>query len=509
MTHENDEHYDLRIKNVQSKEANGITTYPNHFQTDCNLHEFAFKYNYLQNNESNEIIVKVAGRIQSIRKCGKKLYFVDITSNGNTLQLFAHLKIYKSSKTFFEDFEDLYRGDIIGVTGNPHRAKAGELSIQVHEMQILTPCLRAIPSVKNDLVNKELRYRKRYLDLICNQSQMEIYEIRSDIISFLRKFLSKDDFIEVETPMMNVIHGGANAKPFVTHHNDLGLNLFMRIAPELYLKRLIVGGYERVFEIGKQFRNEHIDLTHNPEFTTCEFYWAYKNYQDLMTYTEKFFDELIKNTGESYRKLGYTNKNGKKIKIDFNIPFKRIDIITELESKFGKAIPKPYDSLETQKFLFERCIEYDLKCGHPITTAKLFDKLIEHFIESQCDSPTFIMNHPTIMSPLAKTHPDNPELTERFELFIAGFELCNSYTELNDPRIQRARFESQIKNKDAGDTEAQPLDEDYCEALEYGLPPTAGWGLGIDRLTMIFTNTTNIKEVILFPTMKPSNLKPD
>ncbi|RHN64718.1 putative lysine--tRNA ligase [Medicago truncatula] len=314
--------------------------------------------------------------------------------------------------------------------------------------------------------------------------------------------------MEVETPMMNTIAGGAAARPFVTHHNELDLKLFMRIAPELYLKQLVVGGLERVYEIGKQFRNEGIDMTHNPEFTACEFYMAYMDYNDLMGITEKMLSGMVHELTKGSYKIKYHANGVDKdpIEIDFTPPFRRIDMIEELESMTGLSIPKDLASEEANEYLKNVCLNYDIKCAPPQTTARLMDKLVGHFLEETCVNPTFIINHPEIMSPLAKWHRLKPGLTERFELFVNKHELCNGYTELNDPVVQRQRFAEQLKDRQSGDDEAMALDEGFCTALEYGLPPTGGWCLGIDRLTMILTDSQNIKEVLLFPAMKPQDV---
>lgn len=308
--------------------------------------------------------------------------------------------------------------------------------------------------------------------------------------------------------MMNMIAGGAAARPFVTHHNDLNMRLFMRIAPELYLKKLVVGGLNRVYEIGKQFRNEGIDLTHNPEFTTCEFYMAYKDYYDLMEITENMLSGMVYELTNGSYKIKYHADGLDKdpIEIDFTPPFRRIDMIEGLEEMAGLSIPKDLTSAEANQYLKDACLKYEIKCPPPETTARLLDKLVGHFLEETCVNPTFIINHPEIMSPLAKWHRTKPGLTERFELFINKHELANAYTELNDPVVQRQRFADQLKDRQSGDDEAMALDETFCTALEYGLPPTAGWGLGIDRLTMLLTDSQNIKEVLLFPAMKPQDV---
>lgn len=379
------------------------------------------------------------------------------------------------------------------------------------KIEPLSYCMHMLPRAKEgeNVLNKDTRYRQRYLDLIMNNNVKEIFQKRNKIIDFIRSYLRDLDFVEVETPMMNMIPGGATARPFETFHNELDMKLYMRIAPELYLKMLVVGGMNRVFEIGKQFRNEGIDMTHNPEFTTCEFYWAYADYNDLMDMTEDMLSKMVYSIHGSYKIPYHPNGPEDKdnvIEIDFTPPFRRIPMMKGLEEVLGVKLPKNTElgTDEARVFFDKLCVEKGVECSNPRTTARLIDKLVGEYLESQCKNPTFIIDTPTLMSPLAKWHRSEPGLSERFELFCNYHEIINAYTELNDPKVQMACFQEQAKAKDAGDLEAQHIDHAYVTALEYGLPPTAGWGAGIDRITMLLTDSNNIKEVMLFPAMKPN-----
>ena len=469
-----------------------MNNYPYSFSVNC-------KYNDLMSIEESSEKFSVMGRVMLKRSSGNKLHFLTVNILGENL-VDSSIQIFVA-KQFLENDNDLEvvkkitLGDIIGVIGNINRTKTGEKSIYASSIVLLAPCLHDLPREQYMVTDIDVKYRQRYLDIIMNPKTRDNLLKRSKIIKFIRNYLDLNDYIEVETPILNTNYGGANAKPFITHHNDYKIDMFMRIAPELYLKQLVIGGFNKIYEIGKQFRNESVDQTHNPEFTSIEIYTSPADYNNMFDLCES----IIRN---SVYKLCKTYKiNFKGVELDFEPKFKRIDFLEELRVKTGYH----FNDLESENSFNEikkLLDDLNIKCPPPITLPRMLDKLAGEFLESQCTQPTFIFHHPKIMSPLAKPHRSNPQITERFELFILEKEYANAYTELNDPEIQKQAFLKQANDKTNGDGEAQPTDLDFIKALEYGLPPTGGLGIGIDRLVMLLTGEETIREILCFPTMK-------
>lgn len=434
--------------------------------------------------------VKVAGRIMAIRGHGKAS-FANLQDSSGKIQIYLRLKDVGPES--YQIFNRLDIGDIIGVEGNLFKTRRGEVTVAVEKFTLLAKSLRPLPEKWHGLKDVELRYRQRYLDLLVNPPVREVFVLRSKIIQTMRKFLEQRGFLEVETPMMHLIPGGANARPFTTHHNALDLNLYLRIAPELYLKRLIIGGLEKIYEINRNFRNEGISTKHNPEFTMLELYQAYADYYDMLKLTE----ELIYAVAQEV--LGTSDIVYEDVALNLAPPYKRISMLEAVKQYTGidfSGLDEPYEARATAKAL-NITVEKDDSWG------VILNKVFEEKVEANLIQPTFVLDYPIEISPLAQKKEDDPRLTYRFELFISGREIANAFSELNDPLEQRIRFLKQVEKRQAGDEEAHMMDEEFVTALEYGMPPTGGLGIGIDRLVMIMTNSASIRDVILFPLLRP------
>lgn len=484
------------IKNCVAKSCDiwdaGVPLFPNGFKKEdsCGAVRAEFEGYSTEELENIDTAFVLAGRIVSYRSFGKVMFF-HLQDKTGRLQCYADKS--RIAEEEFKVFKKLDVGDIVGVNGTLFRTKTGELTLSCSSIKLLTKSFRPLPDKHAGLTNVEMRFRQRYVDLIVNPKARDVFRKRSRIIREFRNFMEDCDFTEVETPMMHPLAGGANARPFVTHHNALDMDLFLRIAPELYLKRLIVGGLEKVFEINRCFRNEGTDTKHNPEFTSCEFYWAYATFWDLMDLTEDLFSSIAQKV------CGSTLVTYQENQIDLTKgKWERITFHDSLE-KYGNHKPEFYTNMEAVKSYLIARGEKNLE---NLGLGKLQAMIFDLDVEPKLIQPTFIYYYPAEISPLARRNDENPELTDRFELFIAGSELANAFSELNDPVDQRVRFQKQMEAKALGDEEACPLDDDYLRALEYGMPPTAGEGIGIDRLVMLLTDSPSIREVIFFPHLR-------
>jgi lysyl-tRNA synthetase class 2 len=466
--------------------------FPNDFKRQHLAKDLFDHYHDYENEilESKPVLVSVAGRMMTRRLMGKAS-FVHLQDMSGRIQLYIRQDALPTAQ--YETFQNWDLGDILGVEGVLFKTKTGELSVKVSHLRLLTKALRPLPDKWHGLQNQEACYRQRYLDLIVNDHSRSTFIIRSKVVQAIREFLNDHGYLEVETPMMQVIPGGAAAKPFITHHNALSMDLFLRISPELYLKRLVVGGFEKVYEINRNFRNEGLSTRHNPEFTMIEFYQAYADYKDFMTFSELLFKEVVQKV------LGTLIVNYQGLTLDFAKPFQRLSI-KEAIVQYNQNIT--LQDLEDRAGLMARleqlAVKIDVNWGLGRLQLELFDITVEH----QLQNPTFITEYPTEVSPLARANDQDPTITDRAELFIAGREIANLFSELNDAEDQANRFQQQVQNKLAGDEEAMHYDADYITALEHGLPPTAGEGIGIDRLVMLLTDSPSIRDVLLFPHMR-------
>ena len=465
----------------------------NDFKPENLAKDIIEKYNGLSKEELDEknVVVSVAGRMMLKRVMGKAS-FAHIQDTSDQIQLFV-TRDELPEGFYNEQFKKWDIGDIIGATGSLFKTKVGELSIRVDSIKLLTKSLRPLPEKFHGLSDQEIRYRQRYVDLIMNEYSRNVFKRRSEIITYIRNFFNNNSFLEVETPMMQTIPGGATAKPFETHHNALDVDMYLRIAPELYLKRLVVGGMDRVFEINRNFRNEGLSTRHNPEFTMIEFYQAYATYHDLMDLTEELFKGIATEVCGS-SKITYQGDE-----FDFSQPFERLSVFDSI-LKFNPSLS---DADLDENNAKDTAKKMGIQVKDTWGLGKIQIEIFEASVEEKLMQPTFITEYPTEVSPLARRNDNNPFITDRFELFIGGREIANGFSELNDAEDQAERFKAQVAEKDAGDDEAMHYDGDYIRALEYGMPPTAGEGIGIDRLVMLFTDSPSIRDVLLFPHMRP------
>ena len=501
---EHDEHRLIRKRREKLASLRGVGWgFPNDFRPGHSARKLHDEYDDLNRDElsekpDEERAVKVAGRVMSVREMGTGS-FVTLRDGSGDIQLW--IRPEEVGEKGYEEFKVWDVGDLVGAQGRLFKTKKGELTVNAEELCLLAKSLRPLPEKFHGLTDIEIRYRRRYLDLLMNKDSREVFKKRSRIVSFIRKYFDDKDFLEVETPMMQPLAGGAKAKPFITHHNALDMDLYLRIAPELYLKRLVIGGFEKVYEINRSFRNEGVSTRHNPEFTMLEFYQAYANYLGLMDLTEDLLKALCRAVcgGEVLESGGR--------RIDFSKPFTRISVADAVLRQNPALKRGDLDDCDKLKdFLRSQGIENsgDENADAKSSTgcAGLLMMIFEKTVEGNLHDPTFVTDYPAVVSPLARRNDKNPDIADRFELFIGGQEIANGFSELNDPDDQRKRFEEQMKARGRGDEEAMLFDEDYVTALEYGLPPTAGEGIGIDRLVMLFTGMESIRDVVLFPQMK-------
>jgi lysyl-tRNA synthetase class 2 len=494
-----------RAKLDSIREKCASNGYPNQFRREHYAQDLQDKFGELDKETlaEQDSQVSIAGRIMAKR--GPFLLLQDMTGR---IQSYADKQ---AQKTIKEQYGTLDIGDIIGVSGALHKSGKGDLYVNMTQFQLLTKSLRPLPEKFHGLADQETKYRQRYVDLITNPDTRNTFKIRSEIVNGIRRFLTDRRFMEVETPMLQVIPGGATAKPFVTHHNALDIDMYLRIAPELYLKRLVVGGFERVFEINRNFRNEGLSTRHNPEFTMLEFYQAYADYNDLMNLTEDMLKELAQNVlGTTLLKNHVRDNDGEVVEVkeyDFSQPFARLSMADAVLKYWPEAnevaINDPENHLSELKAMAKQLHIKEPEVDGIWGAGKYLCEIFEATAEEKLEQPTFITEYPWEVSPLARRNDNNPFVTDRFEFFVGGRELANGFSELNDSQDQAARFQKQVEEKDAGDDEAMHFDEDYITALEYGMAPTAGEGIGIDRLVMLFADCSTIKDVILFPHMRP------
>lgn len=479
----------VRRDKLAAFEAKGVAPFGHRFEVSHHAKDVLEQFGHLEGEEESSEEITIAGRLMAIRGHGKASFSVLMDRSGR-IQIYFKLDVLGEEK--YSQFKLLDIGDIIGVKGHVFRTRRGEITVRVDDFDMLSKSLRPLPEKFHGLTDTEIRYRQRYVDLIMNPEVMNTFVARTNIMKSIREYLDERDYIEVETPVLGTIAGGAAARPFITHHNTLDLDMYLRIATELNLKRLIVGGMERVYEMGRVFRNEGMDVRHNPEFTTIELYQAYADYTDLMDITEG----LVLNAANKV--LGTTEFDYQGTHIDLaNV--KRISMNDAVKEATGKDFLSCQTVEEARAMATEICVPYEERFG----IGGILNAAFEEKVEETLIQPTFITGHPTEISPLAKRNPENPMITDRFEFFIYGRELANGFTELNDPIDQEGRFLDQLKQREAGDDEAHEMDRDFITALEYGLPPTGGLGIGIDRLVMFLTDSASIRDVLLFPTMKP------